>query len=172
MLAQTLLPDVVIVQIDHVGRGAAHTRNAALASVSTEWVAFLDDDDLWLPQHLQALMAVSAGADLVYSWFTVLNGYDPLTVDGRSPFGQPWSPALAAAIQSANFIPVTVLARTAALRAVGGFTPPPWASADNPCEDWGCWLKLLDAGAVFRHLPQRTWQWRTHAGQSAGRPWH
>jgi len=34
----------------------------------------------------------------------------------------------------------------------------------DPCEDWGLWLALLDAGAAFSHLPQRTWIWHNGAG--------
>src|SRR3954468_15598121 len=35
--------------------GAAATRDRGLRSVETEWVAFLDDDDEFLPGHLSAL---------------------------------------------------------------------------------------------------------------------
>jgi GT2 family glycosyltransferase len=36
-------------------RGAAAARNTALQSTSCEWVAFLDSDDEWLPDHLAHL---------------------------------------------------------------------------------------------------------------------
>ena len=35
-----------VVEIDTVGLGAAKNRNAALTRAETEWVAFLDDDDV------------------------------------------------------------------------------------------------------------------------------
>jgi glycosyltransferase involved in cell wall biosynthesis len=40
----------------------------------TDWVAFLDSDDLFLPKHLQRMLlhAQNTGADFVYSWFKIL----------------------------------------------------------------------------------------------------
>jgi len=37
-------------------RGAAHARNVALRAARGEVVAFLDDDDIFLPRHLEALV--------------------------------------------------------------------------------------------------------------------
>src|SRR4051794_34793625 len=36
-------------------RGLPATRNAAIEGVETEWVALLDADDVWLPEHLSDL---------------------------------------------------------------------------------------------------------------------
>jgi hypothetical protein len=93
--------------------------------------------------------------DVVYPWFDVEGGEDPIGC-----FGVPFS---AAFLRRRNYIPVTVLARTELVRAVGGFQDHPDENGD-PCEDWGLWLALLDAGATFGHLPQRTWIWHMGAG--------
>jgi len=53
--AQTLQPAGVIVEMDQKREGAATVRNRALDRVSTEFVAFLDDDDELLPNHLKLL---------------------------------------------------------------------------------------------------------------------
>lgn len=136
--------------------GAAVNRNRALRVIDTEWVAFLDDDDEWKPNHLRACLrhAVLTGADVVYP------GYD---IDGDDPigcFGIPFDPSL---LRRRNYIPVTVLARTELVKKVGGFQDHPDENGD-PCEDWGLWLALLDAGATFSHLPQRTWIWHNGNG--------
>ena len=144
--AQTY-PAAVCVRVDAHRDGAAATRNKALELVDTEYVAFLDDDDVLKPHHLRACarhMALT-DADLVYPGF-----------DGEHPtgmFGKSFDPLL---LQRRNYIPVTVLTKTELVRGVGGFEPHPDENGD-PCEDWGLWLKLLDAGARFSHLPQRTW---------------
>jgi glycosyltransferase involved in cell wall biosynthesis len=153
--AQTM-PCQVVVELDYHRRGAATTRNRALAKVDTEWVAFLDDDDELYPNHLRlcARHARLTGPDVVYP------GYD---VDGEDPigcFGIPFDPFL---LRRRNYIPVTTLCRTELVRKVGGFQEHPDENGD-PCEDWGLWLALLDAGAKFSHLPQRTWLWHNDNG--------
>ena len=150
------LPAEVEIEFDRLRTGAAATRNRALERVDTEWVAFLDDDDELKPNHLRACArnAALTGADLVYPWF------DCDVEDKIGMFGVPFDPVL---LRKRNYIPVTVLVRTELVRKVGGFQEHPDVNGD-PCEDWGLWLALLDAGAVFSHLPQRTWIWHNGAG--------
>ena len=167
ILSQTRPVDVVVLAFDHHHEGAAATRNRALAAVRTEWVAFLDDDDEWLPGHVERLLshAEKTGADVVYPWFDVPEGFDPF------PFyeGKPFNEKALRDVQ--NYIPVTVLARTGLLTGVGGFENRNDSTADgaSPCEEWGLWLKLLDIGAVFSHCPERTWLWHWHGGNTSGR---
>ena len=63
------------VAVDLTGAGAATTRQRALEMATTPWVAFLDSDDWFAPNHLQLLSehAQETGADYVYSWFWVVN---------------------------------------------------------------------------------------------------
>lgn len=163
---QTRPPEALIVEIDHAHAGAAATRNRGLEFVGTEWVAFLDSDDQLRPQHLERLEAHQreTGADLVYPWFDVQvsGGPGPEMWQGRE--GQPFDPEL---LKTQNTIPVTVLVRTELIRDVGGFQPkgPP----DNPCDDWGCWEAMVAAGAVFSHMPERTWIWHWGTGNTSGR---
>lgn len=147
-----LSPARIRLEFDKDREGAAVTRNRALEYVDTEWLAFLDDDDELKPHHLRALArhAYLSEADVVYPYFDVTGGEDRIDC-----FGVEFDPVL---IRRRNFIPVTVLARTELVQRVGGFVDHPDADG-KPCEDWGLWLKLLDAGAVFSHLPQRTWIW-------------
>ena len=148
--------DRVIIWHDTKREGAAVSRNRALEKVDSEWVAFLDDDDELKPNHLRACArnAALTGADLVYPWFDC-DGEDKIGM-----FGVPFDSVL---LRKRNYIPVTVLVRTELVRKVGGFQEHPDDNGD-PCEDWGLWLALLDAGAVFSHLPQRTWIWHNGAG--------
>jgi len=156
--AQTLAPVAVQVALDVSGAGAAHTRNRALAMVETEWVAFLDSDDELYPDHLKlcARYARLTGVDVVYPRW-----------DGDDPTGMQGKPFDAALLHRANYIPVTVLARTEAVRAAGGFQDHPDETGD-PCEDWGLWLAMREQDAKFGHLPITTW--RMHPGGTRGRP--
>lgn len=159
--AQTLKPVRVLVREDRDREGAAANRNAMLEQVDTEFVAFLDDDDELLPDHLKlcARYATLTGVDVVYPGYEVAGGEDPVNC-----FGLPFDAGL---LLRRNFIPVTVLARTSKVREAGGFQPRPDENGD-PCEDWGLWLAMLDRGAKFGHLPVRTWRW--NLGGTRGRP--
>ena len=190
--AQTRLPDEIVVMIDHAGVGAAANRNAALGRVTSEYVAFLDDDDEFLPHHLEHCLALleETGADLCYPWFEGINSFgifgvpkpgltvgqaraygQPLSVPCVSPEGREWDETLADWLSWAgNFIPVTVVARTEAVRSVGGFEGLADQSVDQ-CDDYRCWMHLLEAGATFVHLPERTWRWNGHPGHTSGRRW-
>lgn len=151
------LPAAVLVEYDWEREGAAATRNRALTVVETEWTAFLDDDDELKPNHLRACArhARLTGADVVYPGYDVVGGDDPINC-----FGIPFDATL---LPRRNFIPVTTLCRTDLVRQVGGFQPHP-DEYGNPCEEWGLWLALVEAGARFSHLPQRTWVWHLGAG--------
>jgi glycosyltransferase involved in cell wall biosynthesis len=150
--AQTLPPAMVWCEIDKDRTGAAATRNRLLKQVRTEYVAFLDDDDEFLPDHLKlcARYMSLSGVDVVYPGYEVAGGEDPVNC-----FGLPFDAGL---LRRRNFIPVTTLCRTELVRDAGGFQELTDEHGD-PCEDWGLWLSMLDNGATFGHLPQRTWRW-------------
>ena len=68
LLVPDLGIDVDIIHQRNAGPGAA--RNAALdaAAGKTDWVAFLDSDDRWRPNHLaRALRALESGANVYFS---------------------------------------------------------------------------------------------------------
>jgi len=159
-----LQPYAVNVANDVDGEGAAITKNRALAAVATEWVAVLDSDDQFEPQHLAKLAAAQqeTGADVIYPWPIMdcaLGGGDPRP----EMFGKPFDPA---DLRRFNFIPTTVLMRTDLARKVGGFQRRP----GEPWDDHGLFVAMLDAGAVFHHHPERTWIWTIHGQNTSGLP--
>lgn len=170
--AQTHPARNIIVAADLFKDGSATTRNRALAAnLDTTWVAFLDDDDEWLPNHLQVLTRAAAEgpphAQVVYSGCMVLDAHGfrvPLRPEwGR--FRQPFDPDL---LRQQSYIPVTSLVRTGlARRARFG---PPATHPDSDYDDWGFYVRLLDLGAHFMHVPETTWVWHHHGKNSSGRP--
>lgn len=175
--AQTRRPDELWVYVDVNGEGAAEARNNAWRQATSEWIAFLDDDDQMYIQHLERLEAASDDADLIYPWFDLPYGVDPLAVRVNdayvSPFGLPFTESHKNHILTeGNFIPVTVLVRRSLLEEVNGF-PRPGSTRwqHDHCEDWGCWQDMLRAGARFKHVPEKTWVWNWHGGNTSGRPW-
>lgn len=164
--AQEYAPVQVIVEHAEEGEGPAVVRNRALAKVETPWVAFLDDDDYLRPNHLKRLALVQAdsGADVVWPWFDVEGGSDPFPMFQ----GRQWDP------EDPHQIPITVLARTEAIQAVGGFE----VVGDGPVdqhghragEDWRLWLSLSAAGYRFWHTEEKTWVWVHHGANTSGLP--
>lgn len=182
--AQTLPATEISVALDIARDGAAPTRNIAASSLTTDYIAFLDDDDEFLPHHLEVLIqaAIETGADLVYPGFYINRGHGNLTVtplaapdpSGRltDPFGQPFTDrSRDYLVNTANFIPVTFIVRRSLFEATGGFPTPGqdwWQHTE--CEDWGFLIAVAHTGAQFYHVPERTWVWHHHGRNTSGRP--
>ncbi len=166
VMAQTLPARVVVVEPDDRGRGAAATKNAGLAQVRTEWVAFLDDDDEFMPDHLRVLhtAATEAGADVAYS-LPLVRDQLGRKVDRINEWGggEVFDPE---ALRRGSYIQTTSLVRTESAKRVGGFQCPPGSNYD----DWGFFLALLDGGAVFTHVHRETFVWNHHGANSSGVP--
>lgn len=160
VLAQTHPVAGISVAVDVTHAGSALNRNRALSAVTTEWVAFLDDDDQWKANHVERLLATAqeTGADVVYPWPEMFGGGDPRPDRWNKPFD-------ADELRRGSYIPVTSLVRTELAWRCGGFQIPDGSVYD----DWGFYLALLDHGAKFVHLPERTWIWNIHAGNTSGR---
>lgn len=177
--AQVRRPNIHFISMDVDGIGCAEMKNRMIRRATTEWVAFLDDDDEWLPNHLQVLMEAAesfSGYDLYYPWFEPVGMSDPLAcpVNGsmKNPFGVPFGEEQRRHILEVdNFIPVTVLARTEAVLDAGGFqtTSPPSPVYDR--DDLGLWRAMLRAGCDFYHVPVITWRYHHHPGHTGGYGW-
>lgn len=168
--AQSLQPDAIVVVQDNDRRGAPHTRQAGTDCVQTRYVAYLDDDDEFLPQHLLHLRDAIGDADLIYPWFDVINGTDPFP----HLFGQLWDD------EHPHQVPVTSLSRVESIRRAGGWLTD-WATvaaAEDPGtdadgnragEDYQLILRMIAHRMQIKHLPERTWLWH-HGGNTMGLP--
>lgn len=160
----------IIVAVDLFRDGSAITRNRPLLGrLDTTWVAFLDDDDEWMPNHLEVLTreALDSNAQVIYSGCVVLdrNGFQVPRREEWGRFGLPFDADL---LRQKSYLPVTSLVRAElAHKALFG---PPASHPDSDYDDWGFYLRLLDLGARFHHVPEITWVWHHHGKNSSGRP--
>lgn len=151
-VAQQTVPAAAhLIGVDHRRDGSSVMRNRLAFAADTPWLAFLDDDDLLLPEHLETLLGAVDGADVCYSYCRVL--------------GRDWSPNRPfdpVALQQSNYIPATVLIRAGVFREAEGFRPS--GQVQHGWEDWDLWLRLLGQGRRFAWTADTTWLYRFHAG--------
>lgn len=168
--SQTRPVDAVSIAVDTTKEGAGKTRDRALATVQTEWVAFLDSDDAFHPAHVAELLrcARKTGADVVYPECRVIHtviGEIPRTHPSWEEWGRPGQPFDPELLRQKSYLPVTSLVRTS-LAQRSSFIPPDGSEYD----DWGFYLGLLDLDARFVHLPKITWTWFHGPHNTSGRP--
>jgi glycosyltransferase involved in cell wall biosynthesis len=149
--------------LPHRGLPAA-TRNAAIRSATGDLLAFLDSDDLFLPDKLALqveALAQQRTAGLVYSnglyFHTTPNAPVGRVLDGLpAPSGCVFGDLLAG-----NFLaPPVVLVRREVLAAVGLFDE---AAELFAVEDFDLWLRLA-AHTPFVYVPGDVAAIRRHAG--------
>jgi glycosyltransferase involved in cell wall biosynthesis len=140
--------------------GAARARNAGVAAARTDLVAFLDSDDLWLPEHLARTVDVLRRRPEV-----VLVYHDTLSVDhaGRPAPPRKRRPRPSGSVTEALFaydvVPTpSVVCRRQTLLQAGGFDP-----AVVPSEDYDLWLRMSLLGA-FACVDEPLMLRRRHAG--------
>lgn len=124
-------------------------RNLALAVAEGEWIAYLDDDDLFLPNHLESLMHHAAGgkAEFIYSgcrkiYYTYTNSI--FHVVREELVNSAFDPARLA---RENFIPViTALHARSLVTRFGAFDD---SVPLTPLEDWEMWIRFAAQGVQF-----------------------
>jgi hypothetical protein len=140
-------------------RHVAMQHNALLDAVDTEWVATLNDDDIYHPDHVEKIRPLlEQDADVVYSWTKGEHDYLRLDVSD-------WTPAqVAARLEEGNFIRAAITVRTELLRRIGGwggeYRDGVFSKTGVEWEDWDLLIRLARAGARFRCLPLETWEYR------------
>lgn len=168
---QTRPVAAVSLAVDHCREGAAVTRQRALDAVNTPLVAFLDDDDQWMPHHLQRLYEhmCDTGADYVFSWYMIRDaqgiehlGWDPMP----GHFGREFD------YTDIRQTTIVTLVRTELAKEVGFRGPEPGKMIDGQVagEDYDFTVRCVEAGAKISHLAERTWWWTHHGVGAPGRP--
>ncbi len=127
---------------DGGSRGPAAARNAGVAEARAEWVAFLDDDDLWAPEKLALQIGALGDADWGYTGAVVVD--ESLVPIDELPVASPVG--LAERLRHGNILAgggSAVVVRRAVLRELGGFDESLFY-----VEDWDLWRRLAEHGTA------------------------
>ena len=126
---------------DHPSYGAA-ARLVGTMCARGAYIAYLDDDDAYLPDHVESLVRLieKEGVDLAYSQMaSIQSGHKIAEIGDPTPrYGVVGTPM--------------VLHKAELLRVAN------WDVNHGYGEDWGLFQKWIDAGATYAFLPRVTVQ--------------
>jgi glycosyltransferase involved in cell wall biosynthesis len=166
-LEQALLPyREKIVYIQQQNKGAAGARNSAIARARGEFLAFLDSDDSWLPDHLARQIELfdhDPALGLVYSDALLIrdsghpNSRHANTFMEKCP-SEGAATFEALAVESCQIPISTVVVRKQVIVKAGGFD-----ETLRRCDDYDMWLRTAFSGAKIGY--GRTQQARLFLGR-------
>lgn len=171
VVEQTVQPAVIMVEFDHEHTGSADTRNRAISKASTEYLTFLDDDDVLLPHFLERTVAAAQGvpADVVFG-----KPYIPQRRDHEDSNGLPdtwvFDDEGKEDLLRTSRVQTTSLVRTKLAQQVGGFEFRYDPKHRLWLDDWGFFTKLVEAGAVFHRIPEYLFEWHVDGQNTSGKP--
>ena len=153
--------------VETPNRGVSTARNTGVAASRGPWLAFLDSDDLWLPQKLAAQVAFIRARPTAQICQTeeiwIRNG---VRVNPCAHHRKPTGDIFTASLQLCLVSPSAVLLRRSLFDRVGGFDPSLPA-----CEDYDLWLRIARIEPVWLLDEPRVVKRGGHADQLSRRFW-
>lgn len=134
-------PRIHLVRLDRRG-GMGAARNHGIAEARGEWIAFLDDDDLWAPLKLTRQIEAALQTERGWAYAGDVNVDANLKVIGGQP--PPTPEEVVANLVRYNSVPTgssNVLVRSDVMARAGPFDPTLHRVAD-----WDMWLRLARIG--------------------------
>jgi glycosyltransferase involved in cell wall biosynthesis len=133
------IPDSRIQVFSYPNAGQSTSRNRGIEIAKGDYISFIDADDLWTPDKLEAqLQALQANpkAGVAYSWTDWIDESSQLL--GKGSYNTEQGEVFTKLLLN-DFVAngSNVLIRRQALTEVGGFDP-----SVTPAEDWDLWLRL------------------------------
>ena len=140
-------PEVKVLRLPHTGNLGA-LRNAAWQAAGGEYIAFLDSDDVWLPEKLASQVA-SLRRNPTRGWshtaFAVIDESGGLLTGAQArwwPADEGW--VLKGLITMTTVIAIpSVMVRRQLLEQVGGFD-----ASLRVCEDYDLWLRIAGSSEI------------------------
>lgn len=153
-------PRVQLVRLER-NQGPAGARNAALAASKGRYLAFLDSDDLWLPQKLERQLDFMAEQDSALSY----TAFRRISSDGGRTGRLMTVPAR---MTYRDLLKNTAIATLTVMLDREKTGDP--VMTDVGYDDFALWLKILRSGAVAHGLQEDLARYRVVRGSVSSRP--
>lgn len=154
-----------IIYIEQTSSGAGAARNTAIEHARGDLIAFLDGDDIWLPEYLASQVAfLDSGFDMVYS-----DAYQfGIVPDDVGTFMQtaPSAGKVTSATildYSCNVITSGTVATKAALERAGLFE-----QERSRAHDFHLWVRMAKSGATIGYQRKPLLKYRVHLASLSG----
>jgi len=139
--------------------GQAAARNLGISKSTGQWIAFLDQDDLWDPRKLAVQIQEARERDsVVHSNIRVVDASGHILQKSHKTLELRQSPSLAELLTCYHISMCTVVVRREAFLAAGGFD----ASNRLGTDDLQFWLYLAATGHEFHYLHEVLASYRRH----------
>ena len=142
-------PDNEFKYLNQVNQGPAIARGKGIELCTGDYVAFLDADDIWYPDKLEVVKQYiqTKNTDMYYS------DEVEVKIDGtrrKLEYGEIEGDPIVYLLQHGNQISTsTCVVKTEILKQNHSFY-----DGIKYCEDFACWISLLNSGASIVHIPQ------------------
>ncbi|MDX6585740.1 MAG: hypothetical protein QOI31_213 [Solirubrobacterales bacterium] len=137
--------------VEQPNKGTAGARNTGIAEARADLIAFLDNDDMWMPQYLErmeAALAKAPEAGFGYTDAWVLNDATGRirkkpSLEHHPPIPDPASPGdlLARFLTGLNFVMSSTTVRREVLEATNGFD-----ERIRGADDFDLWIRIAAKG--------------------------
>lgn len=159
---------VRVLDKENGGQGAA--RNFGVAACKSDWVCFLDQDDFFLPEHIEilsdCLRESSCPPDVVYGSFHLADSTGMVHIENALEKTQPGChppsvDPIAVYGRNLSILPSATMISKSVFVEAGGFD-----AQFRGYEDDDLFARLILSGMKFCYVPRAVYVWCQHKGSS------
>lgn len=135
-------------------QGAAVSRNRGIEAAAGRFIAFLDSDDVWLPDKLERQLAFMNERDVILSF----TNYERVSERGDKVIGSVTCPASVTCSDLLWSNPIACSTAVYDVNKAGKVLMP----LIRKRQDWGLWFLILNKGFVAYNLGEVMVRYRVH----------
>lgn len=144
----------------HKNLGIAGNTNIGIKHATGEYIALLDNDDTLAPEALYEVACELQGSDKPDFLYSDEDKISPDSEQRFDPhFKAGWS---LHTMRQVNYLNHLTVLNAGMLKKAGGYQP-----GFEGAQDYDLYLRVIDAGAIVKHIPKILYHWRAIATSTA-----